>query len=137
MTETIKKAGNNAGTTTRKISQDVGGFIAAFTEAVAINQILRPENYVPTTAGNALPDFLRGLTAYREARLAVETSSPDVWFGFSANRRAIAYGYLAGETGPRLTQFQASNTDGVVYQLIHDWYGAVADPYALVRVPKS
>ena len=137
MTETIKKAGNNAGTTTRKISQDVGGFIGAFTEAVAINQILRPENYTPTSASGALPDFLRGLNAYRESRLLVEANSPDVWFGFSRNRKAIAYGYLAGETQPRLTQFQAANTDGVIFQLLHDWYGAVADPYALVRVPKS
>ena len=137
MTETIKSAGTNSGTSTRKISQDVGGFIGAFTEATAINQILRPEGYVPTSASGALPDYLRGLNAYREARLAVEASSPDVWFAFSANRKAIAYGYLAGENGPRLTQMSASGTDGVVFQLIHDWYGAVADPYAMVRVPKS
>ena len=137
MTETVKKAGNNAGTTTRKIHQDVGGFLGAFTEAVTINQILRPENYAPTTAAVGLPDYLRGLNAYREARLAVESASPDNWYGFSASRKAIAYGYLSGENGPRLSQFAATGTDGVVFQLLHDWYGAVADPYAIVRVPKS
>lgn len=137
MTETVKKAGNNAGTTTRKIHQDVGGFLGAFTEAVSINQILRPENYNPTTAAVGLPDYLRGLNAYREARLAIESASPDVWYGFSANRKAIAYGYLSGENGPRLSQFAATGTDGVVFQLLHDWYGAWADPYAMVRVPKS
>lgn len=137
MTETIRTAGANAPTTTRKASQDVGGFIGAFTEAVAINQILRPEGYMPTAASSALPDYLRGLNAYREARLAIEASSPDVWFGFSANRRAIAYGYLSGENGPRLRQMEAIGTDGIVFQCLHDWYGAVADPYAMVRVPKS
>ena len=137
MTETVGKAGNNAGTTTRKISQDVGGFLAGFAEAVAINQLLRPEGYVPTAGTSAIPDFMRGLNAYRDARLQVEATAPDVWFGFSAQRRAIAYGFLAGETGPRLSQMEAAGTDGVVFKLIHDFYAAVADPTAMVRVPIS
>lgn len=137
MTETIRKAGNNAGTTTRKIHQDVGGFLAAFTEAMIINQILMPMRIAPTAATSEVPDFLSGTRAYTEARLGIAGSSPDVWYAFSRNRKAIAYGYLQGETGPRLTEFQAANTDGLILQLLDDSYAAVADPYALVQVPIS
>lgn len=141
MTETIKKAGNNAGTTTRKHSQRLGGFLAAFKEATTINQILNEARYAPAAASNALPDHLRGIVAYDEPLLRDPTdggvASPDVWFGFSANRRSISYGNLAGETGPRLRRMDAAGTDGTVFQLIYDWYSAVRDPYAIIRVPRT
>jgi len=137
MTETVGRAGNNLGTTTRKISQDVGGFIAGFGEALTINTILRPDGYVPTGASTAVPRTMLGLEAYRDARLQVEATAPDVFFAFSAQRRAIAYGNLAGESGPRLRMLEAVGTSGVVFQTIHDWYAAVADPQAMVRIPRS
>lgn len=134
MTETIKKAGNNAGTTTRKLMFKLRGFLGASTEIAAIDQILQPR--FPDAAANALPRALTGASTWQDSRLAVEANPPDVWFGIST-RNAFVYGGLQGDPSPRLSSMAAASTDGTIWQLIHDWYGAVEDPKAIIRVPKS
>ncbi len=134
MTETVQKAGNNAGTTTRKLLFKLRGFLGASTEIAAIDQILQPR--FPDAASNALPRAITGASTWQDSRLAIETSPPDVWFAISS-RNAFVYGGLQGDPSPRLSMMPAAATDGVIWQLIHDWYGAVEDPKAIIRVPKS
>lgn len=134
MTETVKSASANSGTSTRKLLFGLRGFFGAGTEVAAIEQILQPR--FPDAATNALPRALSGAATWTDPRLAVEASAPDVWFAIS-NRSALVYGGLQGEPSPRLSMMAATGTDGVVFELIHDFYVAVEDPKAIIRVPKS
>lgn len=134
MTETIKSPSTNNGTTTRKIGHRLVGFLAALTEKLTIDQILEPRT--PDAASNKLPAQLQGLRTWQEDRLQVEAAAPDVHFAIS-NRPALVYGGLEGDPSPRLSMQVATGTDGVIWQLVHDWYVAVEDPKAVIRIPKS
>lgn len=134
MTETVKDPAANNGTKTRKIQFSLMGFLSALTEKWTIDQILQPR--FPDAASNKLPSDLGGLKTWRDDRLQVETSAPDVHFAIS-NRTAIVYGGLTGDASPRLSTQVVAGVDGVLFQLIHDWYYGVEDPKAIIRIPKS
>lgn len=134
MTETVKDPATNNGTKTRKIQFSLTGFLCALTEKYTIDQILQPR--YPDAASNKLPSDLSGLKTWRDDRLQVEASAPDVHFALS-NRTAIVYGGLTGDASPRLSSQVVSGVDGVLFQLIHDWYYGVEDPKAIIRIPKS
>ncbi len=134
MTETVKDPAANNGTKTRKIQFSLMGFLSALTEKWTIDQILQPRN--PAAATDKLPSDLGGLKTWRDDRLQVETSAPDVHFAIS-NRTAIVYGGLTGDASPRLSTQVVAGVDGVLFQLIHDWYYGVEDPKAIIRIPKS
>jgi hypothetical protein len=55
------------------------------------------------------------LRAFFDARLQIEASGPDVFFGFSSIRRAIAYGYLQGEGGPVVIGYDEPRADSRVF----------------------
>jgi len=135
MTETIKKAGNNAGTTTRKLQFRLRGFLAALSEKMTLDQVCNLP-IVPALGSSTRPEEVSMLPTWRDDRLGIEASGPDVWFGV-ADRTPIVYGGLQGDPSPRLSSVPATGTDGIVWQFVHDWYGAIEEPRALVRVPKS
>lgn len=134
MTETIKDPENNNGSTTRKINVGLTGFLCALTEKLTIDSILEPR--FPDAASNKLPTQLQGLRTFQDNRLQVETAAPDVHFALS-NRTALVYGGLTGDPSPRLSMQATTGTDGVIWQVIHDWYCDVEDPKAIIRIPKS
>jgi HK97 family phage prohead protease len=135
MTETVKDASANGGTSTRRIYLTLRGFFGAVSETATIGQIIDPRRY-PDAASNALPSVLQGKATWTDPRLAVEASSPDVWFAIS-NRTCLVHGGLEGDPSPRFEMLSAADTDGTIFQLIHDFYVAVEDPKAIIRVPKS
>lgn len=134
MTETIKDPANNAGTTTRKLSFQITGFLCAVSEKLTLDQILEPR--FPDAASSKLPAQLQGIRTWQDNRLQIETSAPDVHFALS-NRTALVYGGLTGDPSPRLSMQVTTGVDGVIWQLVHDWYCDVEDPKAIIRIPKS
>lgn len=135
MGETVQTAGTNSGAATRKIQFSLVGFYGAIGEMMTIDQIIAAPRY-PDAPSNAVPRTLQGLQTLRDDRLQIETSSPDVHFAFS-NRSALVWGGLEGDPSPRLSMGYEASVDGAVWQLIHDTYVAVADPKAIIRIPKS
>lgn len=134
MTETIKDPASNNGTTTRKLSFQLVGFLCALSEKLAIDQILEPR--FPDASSNKTPSQLQGLQTWQDNRLQVEAAAPDVHFALS-NRTALVYGGLEGDPSPRLSMQATTGIDGVVWGLVHDWYCDVEDPKAIIRIPKS
>ena len=134
MGETVQTADTNAGTSTRRLQYSLTGFYGAISEMFDIEQIIKPR--YPDAASNAVPSSLMALQLLRDDRLQIEASSPDVHFAFS-NRPALVYGGLEGDPSPRLSMAYESSVDGAVWQLVHDTYVAVADPKAIIRIPKS
>lgn len=134
MGETIQVPSTNSGSTTRKLQYTLEGFYGALGELYEIEQIIKPR--FPDAASNAVPNSLQGLRLLRDDRLQIEAASPDVHFAFS-NRKALVWGGLEGDPSPRLSMAYEANVDGAVWQLVHDTYVAVADPKAIIRIPKS
>lgn len=135
MTKTVGKSDNNAGTTTIKGGYTLTGFWGSITEMMQIDQVVSAERQ-PSSPSEAVPRTLQGLATYRDDRLQIETTSPDVWYAVS-QRPAFVYGGLQGDPNPRLSMGYELGVDGPVWQLIHDTYVAVEDPQAIVKVPRT
>ncbi len=135
MTETVNDPANNNGTKTRKLFFALRGFLSGMSEKFTLDSLIEPR--FPAAASDKLPASLGTLQTFRDDRLQVETSAPDVFFALS-NRTALVYGGLLGDPSPRLSMMHVtSGVDGFIWQLIHDWYVAVEDPKAIIRIPKS
>jgi hypothetical protein len=134
MTDTVKSATANSGTATIKTPLQLTGFYAAFAEKLLLDQICNLP-FVAATAGTTRPGEVSSKPIYEDARLTIE-SNPNIWFGIS-QRKALAHGGLEGDPSPRLRTMAATGTDGVVLELIHDFYVAWKDPKALVKVPRT